>query len=451
MLMRMSWIPVVAVFCGCHAPEPKVRVDGSTWTASEYDETQRPRVIDVACLGQTVVRSEVKKTLIKHLGTADNSPLENRALTMCSLGVCATHLGDLEIARNALDSSLEIMDAIIYDPEKVKEVAALPGQERTKIFKGESHERAICNLYRGLVYLADGDYENARACFLRADMYKPARAGGEDTGNWLSLRFLAAYADFYCPTKMGLHGLIDVPEDLEINVFSSSDDTLIVVLTGLCPAKRHQHGGKLHGLTYSPVPSKVSAIEVYASVDEQYQTSEYATATETDDYPDRSADSERPIHLVSCDELREDAKRPLYRITKPSEDIYIQAASNGRREMDKLLAAKQQSKEFGQGVGDASEVIASVIMGIPFVNLAVYPLFIASAVSKDASAKADSTADLRSIHAPGYIYIATVDSSLEPYRLKVYSDNGALLGESVLQNSKQVTSRPIVYIVRVYQ
>ena len=84
----------------------------------------------------------------KALLNAQRVPLETRALMLANIGIAAAHMGAIEEARTALDGALQIMNAVIYDPKKSQEIARLSGEERTKIFKGEPHERALCNMYR---------------------------------------------------------------------------------------------------------------------------------------------------------------------------------------------------------------------------------------------------------------------------------------------------------------
>ena len=113
-----------------------------------------------------------------------------------------------------------------------------------------------------------------------------------------------------------------------------------------------------------------------------------------------------------------------------TEDIFLQAVSNGRRDVDALLAAKQQAADAGQAVGDATEAIGAVIAGIPYVSLALYPLFLACSLSRDASASTGSTADLRSVVGPGCVYVGTVRASGTELTVRANGRSAELLGEN---------------------
>lgn len=389
---------------------PVTTVDGSVWgTATSQPSLPPSAFVTATVLGATEVRPAALAAIRKALLNAQREPLETRALMLANIGIAAAHMGAIEEARTALDGTLQIMNAVIYDPKKSQEIARLSGEERTKIFKGEPHERALCNMYRGLVYLADEDYEAARACFRRADMERAsAETSGPNDGRWVSLEYLTSVADTRCPSRLGIDWMRDIPEELQVDPYLSDENTLVVVMAGLCPSKLHRQGGKEHGLTYGRIASDIATIEISAS--------------------------ERVLEL-----------------SRPTEDVFLQAVSNGRRDVDALLAAKQQAADAGQAVGDATEAIGAVIAGIPYVNLALYPLFLAGSLSRDASASTDSTADLRSVVGPGCVYIGTVQASGTELTVRANGRSGELLGENQAMLPAIGNGVLNVVIVRIYR
>lgn len=389
---------------------PVTTVDGSTWGTATSQPSLPPSAFATAVtLGETEVRPAALAAIRRALLNAQEEPLETRALTLANIGIAATHMGALDDARVALDGALQIMHAVIYDPSKSREIASLSGEERTKIFKGEPHERALCNLYRGLVYLADADYESARACFRRADMERTsAEPGAPNGGRWVSLEYLTSVADARCPSHLGIDWMQDIPDELQVDPYLPDENTLVVLMAGLCPSKLHRQGGKEHGLTYGRVASDVALIEIFAS-------------------------------------------ESLLELTRPTEDVFLQAVSNGRRDVDALLAAKQHAAEIGQGVGDASETIGAVIVRIPYVNLALFPLFLAGSIGRGAAAGTDSTADLRSVVGPGLVYIGTLHSTGSQLTVRAKGRSGELLGENQVVLPQRADSDLRVVIVRVYR
>lgn len=93
----------------------------------------------------------------------------NAVLNYDHLGITALRAGDLKLAGAAFDAAIERIDAVYADNPAAKKARSVWTSEGTKDFKGEPHERAMTFFYRGLVDLAEGDFENARAAFKSAD------------------------------------------------------------------------------------------------------------------------------------------------------------------------------------------------------------------------------------------------------------------------------------------
>lgn len=419
---------------GCQAPGPIKTVDGGDWVETgSRPAPQLSDYVEIAMLGATRP-SQAKQSAVRNaLEDAWQEPLKTRALALADVGIAAAHLGAISEAREALDGALDIMEAVIYDPAKSREIESLPGEERTKIFKGEPHERAMCNLYRGLIYLADADYEAARACFRRADMDRArVEDNGSRDGEWLSLEYLTAVSDALCPSQLGIEWMRAVPEDLQLDPYLPGDNVLMVVMSGGSPGKVHRQGGNEHGLAYRRGPGQVATVRIVQNPEEltlpQAETSFQTIST---GFPP--------------------APTSILELTRPTEDLFLQAVSNGRREVDKLLAAKQQAADTSAGCGDASETIGMVIAGIPYVNLALYPLLIIGSVGRGTAAGTDSTADLRSIVGPGLIHIATLEAISGRTAVQVTGDSGNLLGENHVTIRPDSNRRLQVVLVRVYR
>ena len=89
----------------------------------------------------------------------------NAVLNYTRIGVAAFETGEVEEAGKAFDEALNRIEAIYADNEKAEAARSKFVKENAKDFKGEPYERAMAYYYRGLAYLAEGDYENARASF----------------------------------------------------------------------------------------------------------------------------------------------------------------------------------------------------------------------------------------------------------------------------------------------
>jgi hypothetical protein len=247
-------------------------------------------------------------------------------------------------------------------------------------------------------------------------------------GKWLSLEYLAALSDSLSPQPIGLSHAPAVPEGLQVDPYEVGDDTLVVVMSGACPSKLHRHGGKEHGLAYGRIRSDISHIQIVTTA---AQASLARFSSERD-----SATTAPPLADGAVD------------FAHPTEDIFLQAASNGRREVDKLLAAKQQTADTGRGIGDAAEVLAAATMMVPYAG---YAFFIVGALSRAASAKTDSTADLRSITGPGCIHIASLKAADEELMIRALGSSGTVIGEDQVLVPRNSNCGMRVVLARVYR
>ncbi|HLJ63568.1 MAG TPA: hypothetical protein VKT70_05650, partial [Stellaceae bacterium] len=89
----------------------------------------------------------------------------NEALNYMRAGLASFELGDNGNAARSFDIVLDTIEAIYADNPKAAEARSLWTKENIKDFKGEPYERAMAYYYRGLLYMREGDYENARASF----------------------------------------------------------------------------------------------------------------------------------------------------------------------------------------------------------------------------------------------------------------------------------------------
>jgi hypothetical protein len=89
----------------------------------------------------------------------------NRALNQMRSGLAALELGQVDLAAESFDDALRIIEAIYADNPAAERARSVWYAESAKDFKGEPYERAMAYYYRGLVYMMQGDYQNARASF----------------------------------------------------------------------------------------------------------------------------------------------------------------------------------------------------------------------------------------------------------------------------------------------
>jgi tetratricopeptide (TPR) repeat protein len=86
-------------------------------------------------------------------------------------GLQAMELGEFEAGAESFDEALFGIETVYANSESADEARSLWREEGSKDFKGEPYERAMAYYYRGLLYLKEGDFENARASF-RGGMFQ---------------------------------------------------------------------------------------------------------------------------------------------------------------------------------------------------------------------------------------------------------------------------------------
>ena len=233
----------------------------------------------------------------------------NRVLNQMEIGARAFWRGDYATAKPALDDAIMRIDAVFAGSDNAAKARKLWYDEGSKDFKGEPYERAMAFLYRGLIYLHDADYENARAAFRSGLLQDAFAEEGQNRSDFALLLFLDAWASH-------LNGDKDLSDETMAQLkllrptfggFGEKDDTLILAETGQAPRKLGD------GLDH--------AFFVYRRgkplLENQVQVLNGAAVMQT----------------------------------VPMEDIYYQASTRGGREIDKILQGKAQFKATTGGVG----------------------------------------------------------------------------------------------------
>ncbi|CAJ97085.1 Tetratricopeptide repeat protein [Cupriavidus necator] len=121
----------------------------------------------------------------------------NAVLNLNLLGLAAIEAGQPRLAGRAFDMAAARILRIYADDPNAQQAKSLWSAESVKDWKGEPYERAMTFYYRGLLYASAGDYQNARAAFLQADIQNAfgqyERYDG-DQGGFALMAWLAAWA-----------------------------------------------------------------------------------------------------------------------------------------------------------------------------------------------------------------------------------------------------------------
>ena len=335
-------------------------------------------------------------------GRLTSDPPVDRVLNQMEIGARAFWRGDYATAKPALDDAIMRIDAVFNDNPNAANARKLWYDEGSKDFKGEPYERAMVYLYRGLIYLHDADYENARAAFRRGLMQDAFAEEDQNRSDFALLLFLDAWASH-------VNGDTDLRDETMIQLkalrpnfgtIGAKDDTLVFAETGQGPRKLGDGLDHAFFVYRRGKPILENGVEVMAGT--------------------------APIQAF------------------PMEDVYYQASTRGGREVDKILAGKAQFKAATGGVGSflADTTVALSNNNGAFsaggqYGGAVAAAGLASGVLLIVSSKAKPQADVRAWSSlPDTIHVLTMASAGKPAALTAHFLKG---GTPVEGEDKSIT------------
>lgn len=118
----------------------------------------------------------------------------NSVLNFNLLALAALEVGNHAMAERALDQAGARILRIYADDPNAAKARSLWSSEEVKDFKGEPYERAMTFFYRGLLYVQEGDLQNARASFLQADLQNAFGQTERYDSSFALALYLAAWA-----------------------------------------------------------------------------------------------------------------------------------------------------------------------------------------------------------------------------------------------------------------
>lgn len=262
----------------------------------------------------------------------------NAVLNFNRLGQAALREGELELAGRAFDEAIQRIEAVYADNPDAKRARSKFTSEGTKDFKGEPYERSMTYFYRGLVDLALGDFDNARAMFLAGEFQDTLSEQEEYRGDFALLMWMAGWAshcggqpglaeDYFGEANRAMHrrtgglGSPALGNRLErlLGTPSADDRTLVVGEWGRSPIKRAE-GEHDEMLTFVKGGVSDGSIEAVPA-----------------------AGPGTNVEIVSA----------------MAELMHFQATTRGGRPIDGILEGQARFKEGAEAVGEASTAVGS--------------------------------------------------------------------------------------------
>jgi len=245
----------------------------------------------------------------------------NAVLNHMRAGLAAMEIGAHDQAARSFDQAMLKIETVYADNAAAEEARSNFTKENIKEFKGEGYERAMAFYYRGLLYMMEGDYENARASFKGGVLQDSFAEDQIYATDFASLEWLQGWA-VHC---MGRSATEDFARASTFRPALSAPapdaNLLVIVESGTAPTKfaMGEHNEQLH---------------YFAGVIEPNVGSVWV------------GEQALPLTLA--------------------EDLYWQATTRGGRQVDVINAGKA---EFKESTETASQVAGGIAQGASQASL----------------------------------------------------------------------------------
>jgi hypothetical protein len=327
----------------------------------------------------------------------------NATLNFQRIGLVALATGDVELAEKAFESAVFRIDQIYADNPEAQKAKSLWTAEKVKDYKGEPYERAMAMFYRGLVYAAKNDFQNARAMFKQADYQDTVSEVEQYAGDFGLMPYMAGWAS-YCDGNSSLAKdflQMAVKGDSNYAGVSVEQPVLVLFETGRAPFK---YGAGKFGEELR-----------WAQHDAQPQKATNACATS-------SASACVSNRFVT------------------GADLNFQATTRGGRPFDAVLGGKANFKEGAQGVASFANVVGQVGVQTAMqtgnrdaANMGMLGMF-AGLVAQGVASSTQAQADVREWEQlPGTVWLTTGAARSSASSLKVTVESGASKNDMLAQ------------------
>lgn len=246
----------------------------------------------------------------------------NRVLNQLRAGLASMRSGHNELAAQVFDQALLTIDTVYGEDENAAAARSNFSAEDRKTFRGEPYERAMAFYYRGILYLMEDDYENARASFRSGVLQDALAEQTTYSDDFALLNFLEGWssqcngneslASNAYAKAMGNNSKISLPEP--------GHNLLVLADLGYAPVKYTE--GEHDEL-----------LKIRANSKKGVQQAQIVLAGRTE-------------------------------ILGNTENILWQAQSRGGRKFDTILEGKAQFKEGAEDAAEVGEIVSDAGFGL---------------------------------------------------------------------------------------
>lgn len=262
-----------------------------------------------AWLPLTAVANEPPPELAPYFQRLASEGGRNAVLNHMEIGARAMEIGQSRIAQDEFDAALTLIESVYGNNDGASKARSLWYEEGRKDFKGEPYERVMAYYYRGLLYLQQQDYGNARASFEGGMLQDAFAEEDQNRFDFALMDFLSGWASLQeknaVMQKRAFDELKKLRPDFEPPV--AGQNTVLVIETGNSPRK---------------LADGVGHYELVYRRGKQFRETQARV-------------------VINGKEVA----------AYPMEDIFWQASSRGGRAVDRIVKGKAQFRSTNEGVG----------------------------------------------------------------------------------------------------
>jgi len=348
----------------------------------------------------------------------------NSVLNEMRIGLLAFNNGEYDLAAWLFDRAILKIETVYAQTKSAKKARSKFSSEEVKDFKGDAYERAMVYFYRGLIYLQNDDYENARASMLGGLLQDSLAEDQEYEQDFASLFYLAGWASQCNGNASQADDYFNHAQKLKSSLIKPSieNNTLVIATSGISPIKKRQ--GKYNEQRYFDTSSEMASYKMASPI------------------------------------LNARNKNIAFNL---SENLHWQATTRGGRSVDIINEGKAVFKENTNKTGDALMQSGNALMTqAAYSNNrdlgnagAAFALF--GLVSKGISRFSKPTADIRYWdNLPSLIYLSTTEKdklNLGPLEFKFIDnvtkqekDKSGQFSQQVLRNLEMDDSCDLIFV-----
>ncbi|MBK0394081.1 hypothetical protein [Ramlibacter algicola] len=317
----------------------------------------------------------------------------NATLNFERIGMAALAAGDVGTAEKAFEAAVARIDLIYADNPEAQKAKSLWTAEKVKDYKGEPYERAMAYFYRGIVWAAKGDFQNARAMFKQADYQDTVAEAEQYAGDFGLMPYMAGWAS-YCDGNAQLaqeFAQQAAKVDKAYVGLSAEQPVLVLFETGRAPFK---YGGGKYGevLKWAPYETPAAQMVKAASADTDWKAEKFIVGG----------------------------------------DVGFQATTRGGRPVDGVLGGKASFKEGAEGVATVATAVGAAGLDVAMMSgnrdaagLGMVGMF-AGLVAQGMAESTQAQADIREWEQlPSTVWLGTAPAKSPATKLAVALDAGA--------------------------